>query len=177
MTEATQADAMSADTGNTVLVRGPGDGPATWALGGLFEQVASGAETAGSFSLSLVTQPPGAATPLHVHTREAEAFYLLDGRLTYQAGEHLHHLVAGSFIYLPADIPHAFRVTGAVPARFLAVVAPGGLMDLYDEVGQPADQHQLPEASEPSAAEIERWLTASPRYGLRVLGPPLPPEA
>jgi uncharacterized cupin superfamily protein len=48
-------------------------------MGSLFERLASAAETFGAFDVSLVTQPPGVATPLHVHTREAEAFFLLDG--------------------------------------------------------------------------------------------------
>jgi hypothetical protein len=54
--------------------------------------------------------------------------------LTYRAGEELHRLVAGSFIYLPPGVPHAFRVTGTAPVRFVALTAPGGLMGLYDEV-------------------------------------------
>ena len=70
-------------------------------MGSLFERLASGAETAGAFGMSLITQPPGIAPPPHLHTREAEAFYVLDGTLIYQAGEELHHLAAGSFIYLP----------------------------------------------------------------------------
>ncbi len=151
------------------------EGPATWALGSLFQQLASGAETGGAFGLTLVRQPPGAATPLHVHTREAEAFYVLDGQLTYQAGERTHQLSRGSFIYLPASVPHAFRVTGTSPAEFLAIVAPGGLMDLYDEVGRPASERQLPEPDEEQlGADIGRWLAAAPRYGIEVVGPPLP---
>ena len=69
------------------LVRGPDDGPASWAMGSLFERLAPSQETEGAFGLSLVTQPPGSATPLHVHTQEAEAFYVLEGTLTYRAGE------------------------------------------------------------------------------------------
>ena len=67
------------------LVRGAGEGPGTWVLGSLFERLASGEETGGGFGLSLVTQPPGTATPVHVHTAEDEAFYLLDGTMTYSA--------------------------------------------------------------------------------------------
>jgi quercetin dioxygenase-like cupin family protein len=159
----------------TALVRDKGEGPATWALGSLFERMASGAETGGAFDLSLVTQPAGTATPLHVHAAEAEAFYLLDGTMTYRAGEQTHNLSQGSFIYLPSGVPHAFRVTGTSPVRFLAIAAPGGLMDLYDEAGQPAGKHALPE---PDGAQLQtdiaRWLEAAPRYGIQVIGPPLP---
>lgn len=160
-----------------VVVRGPGAdlGPATWAMGSLFERLASGAETEGAFDISLITQPPGIATPLHVHTHEAEAFYVLEGTLSYQAGDQLHQLSAGSFIYLPKGVPHAFRTTGNTPVRFLGLVAPAGLMGLYDEVGMPARERRLPGADGLSMAEeIPQWNEIGPRYGLRVVGPPIP---
>jgi quercetin dioxygenase-like cupin family protein len=113
-----------------VVVRGPGDGPATWAMGSLFERLASAAETDGALGVSLVTQPPGVVTPLHVHTHEAEAFFLLDGTMSYQAGSTLYRLNAGYFIYLPKGVPHAFRVTGTSPVRFLGLTVPGGLNGL-----------------------------------------------
>ena len=170
----------TAGAATQVVVQGPGasDGPATWAMGSLFERLVSGDDTAGAFDLSLITQPPGIATPLHVHTHEAEAFYVIEGTLTYQAGEQVHHLTAGSFIYLPAGMPHAFRITGATPVRFLGMTAPAGLMNLYDEVGLPARERRLPGADGRSIEdEVPRWNAVGPRYGLRVVGPPLPPEA
>jgi quercetin dioxygenase-like cupin family protein len=109
----------SGDRVGEVLVRAPGDGPATWAMGSLFERLASAAETSGAFGVSLVTQPPGVATPLHVHTHEAEAFFLLDGTMSYHAGSTLYRLSAAYFIYLPKGVPHAFRVTGRRAVRFL----------------------------------------------------------
>jgi quercetin dioxygenase-like cupin family protein len=158
-----------------VLARNPDTGPATWALGSLFEQIASGAETGGAFGLSRVTQPAGTATPVHVHTNEAEAFYLLDGTMTYRAGDEDYQLSPGSFIYLPAGVPHAFRVTGEAPVCFLGIVAPGGLMDLYDEVGQPAVERRLPGPDGAALPDdVQRWLEAAPRYGIQVIGPPLP---
>jgi len=72
-------------------------------------------------------------------------------------------------------VPHAFRVAGTGPARLLAIVAPGELMDLYDEVGRPAGQRQLPEPDEEQLrADIGRWLAAAPQYGIQVVGPPMP---
>ncbi len=158
-----------------VVVCGPGQGPATWAMGSLFERLVGAAETDGQLGVSLVTQPPGTATPLHRHTREAEAFYVLEGRIDYRAGETTHELGDGHFIYLPLGVPHAFRVRGERPARFLALAAPGGLMDLYDEVGTPAAERRLPGADGlPMAEQIARWNEVGPRYGLEVVGPPLP---
>jgi mannose-6-phosphate isomerase-like protein (cupin superfamily) len=167
----------SDDQVGEVLVRASGDGPATWAIGSLFERLASAAETDGGLDVSLVMQPPGVVTPLHVHTREAEAFFLLDGTMSYQAGSRLYRLSAGYFIYLPKGVPHAFRVTGTSPVRFLGLIVPGGLMDLYDEVRMPATERRLPGLDGPPVDEqIRRWNEVSPRYGLRVVGPPIPSE-
>ncbi len=158
---------------DAVISRAAGTGPATWAMGMLFERLAGAQETGGLLSASIVTQPPGQASPLHVHTREAEAWYLLDGAMTYRAGERLIRMTAGDFIYLPQEVPHAFRTTGTEPVRFLALTLPGGLLGIYDEVGVPAGERRLPDAGV-SDADIKRWLELSPRYGLRVVGPPIP---
>jgi hypothetical protein len=84
-------------------------------------------------------------------------------------------LTAGSFIYLPAGLPHAFRVRGDHPVRFLALAAPGGLLHLYDEVGIPAAEMRLPgEDGQSLEVEIPRWVEVGPRYGLEVVGPPIP---
>ena len=64
--------------------------------------------------------------------------------MTYRAGEETHELSEGFFIYLPRGIPHAFRIRGDRPARFLSLVVPGVLLGLYDEVGVPAAELRLP---------------------------------
>jgi quercetin dioxygenase-like cupin family protein len=168
---------MTAFTEHGVIVRTAEEGPATWAMGSLFERLVAGAETEGALGVSVVTQPPGTATPLHVHSRESEAFYLLDGEMSYQAGETVHRLGPGSFIYLPKGMPHAFRITGSMPARVLAIAVPGGVLALYDEVGIPAAEHRLPGADgTPFDQEVQRWNEVGPRYGLSVVGPPIPAE-
>jgi oxalate decarboxylase/phosphoglucose isomerase-like protein (cupin superfamily) len=102
------------------------------------------------------------ARPLHVHTRKAEAWFLLQGAMTYRAGKRLIRMTAGDFIYLPREVPHAFRTTGTVPVRFLALALPGGLLDIYDEVGVPATERRLPDAGV-SDADVARWLELGPR--------------
>ncbi len=132
-------------------------------------------ESGGTLGVALVTQPPGVATPLHRHTREAEAFYLLDGRMDYRAGDEDYALHPGCFMYLPLGVPHAFRIRGDEPARFLALTAPAGLLGLYDEVGLPASELRLPGPDgRPIEEEIPLWGQVAPRYGLEVVGPPIP---
>ncbi len=158
-----------------VTVHQAGSGPGTWAMGSLFEHLVSAGQSDGRLGMSMVTQPPGTATPLHRHTQEAEALFVLEGHVSYRAGDAVHELTEGSFLFLPQHLPHAFRVRGDRPARFLALTVPGGLMGLYDEVGIPAREMRLPgEDGLAMADEIARWNEVGPRYGLEVVGPPIP---
>lgn len=151
--------------------RAAGESEAIWAMGSLFELALDAADTGGTIGLAQVTQPPGIATPLHRHTHEAEVFHVLDGTLDYEAGGQLHHLDVGSTMYLPATVPHRFRITGDAPARLLVITVPAGLLDLYRDVGIPADARGIP--PHPDPGEFARWTSTAPRYGLEVLGPPL----
>lgn len=169
-----QTDEADQDPATQVIHRPAGTAPAIWAMGSLFERLVS-ADDGGALDVALVTQPPGTATPLHRHTREAEAFYLLEGSMTYRAGEETFHLTAGDFLRLPKGVPHAFRVTGDAPVRFLGFADPAGLFDLYAEVGMPAGERRLPgQDGIPMPAEIARWNEVGPRFGLEVVGPPIP---
>jgi quercetin dioxygenase-like cupin family protein len=178
MSEQTASSAAGPTLAARAVVRPAGTGRGTWAMGSLFEHLLDADESGGALGVALVTQPPGIATPLHRHTHEAEAFYLLEGSMTYRAGDEVFRMGGGDFIWLPAGLPHAFRVTGSSPVRFLALSDPGHLLDLYDEVGLPAAEHRLPGADGRSMPdEIARWNEVGPRYGLEVVGPPLPEDA
>jgi quercetin dioxygenase-like cupin family protein len=159
----------------TVVMRQPGTGRGTWAMNSLFEHLLEAPPGTDRLGVALVTQPPGVATPLHRHTREAEAFYMLEGQMDYRAGDEDYELYPGCFLYLPPGLPHAFRIRGDHPTRFLAMIEPGDLLHLYDEVGIPATELRLPGTDgQTLEVEIPRWMEVSPRYGLEVVGPPIP---
>ncbi len=62
--------------------------------------------------------------------------------------------------------------------RFFGLTDPGGLFGLYDEVGIPAAEMRLPGGDGlPPEVEIPRWNTVGPRYGLEVVGPPIPEDS
>ena len=152
-------------TTSPVIHRLAGQGEALWAMGSLFEVKLGEQDTGGALTAMEVTQPPG-SPPLHVHHHEAEVFCVLAGTLDYEAGGTLYRLAAGDLIWVPTGVPHRFRITGDIPARFLALCLPGGIERLYQTVGVPAERRTLPDTY-PAEPEIARWHTAAPAHGSR----------
>jgi mannose-6-phosphate isomerase-like protein (cupin superfamily) len=85
---------------------GPGEGEALWFFGGLTTIKASGEQTSGRVAVTENLAPRGAGSPLHVHHREDEWFYVIEGELTLWVGGETILAPAGSFVYGPQDIPH-----------------------------------------------------------------------
>ena len=68
--------------------------------------------------------PPRHLVPLHVHHRDDEAIYVLEGVLTIQTGDEVSTTAAGSGVYIPSQTPHTFWNAGDAPVRFLVVMEP-----------------------------------------------------
>jgi quercetin dioxygenase-like cupin family protein len=111
----------------------------------LAEIKASAADTGGQYTLVEITAPAGLQTPLHVHYREDEGFYVLEGSVTIEVGEATVELGAGQHALGPRDIPHRFTV-GPDGARMIWVLTPSGFEDFVDEVSAPAEAPTVPPA-------------------------------
>jgi len=116
---------------------------------------------------------PGFSPPLHVHHREDEAFWVLEGEVSLRCGDRTFRARAGSFAFLPRGVPHTFVVEGGAPARMLTLLTPGGAERLFVEGGRPAEHDGLPPAAPP---DIEALKRVSARYGSDVVGPPMAPS-
>lgn len=74
----------------------------------------------------------------HVHDRDEEFYYILEGAYEMQAGDEWFTAEAGSVVVIPRDVPHQFRNAGKVPARALMIFRPGGFDELGEEMRQAA---------------------------------------
>jgi quercetin dioxygenase-like cupin family protein/catechol 2,3-dioxygenase-like lactoylglutathione lyase family enzyme len=147
-----------------------GTGPAYWGPGDQVTFLITGAETGGTFFMAEVSVPPGGGPPPHVHSREEESFYLMQGALVIQVGEKTLNASPGDFVHLPRGVVHSFRNTGNVDAKFLVVVTPAGLEKFFEEAVDPAADRP---AAPPPATEalLARLLAAASRHGLELLRP------
>jgi quercetin dioxygenase-like cupin family protein len=149
------------------VVRQPGAGRAVAVVGDVYRFLATGEDTGGRYALWEAVVPPGGGPPPHVHSREEEGFYVLDGEITFTIGDKRLVAGAGTFANLPAGTPHSFKNESGRPARMLISVAPAGLEQMFFEFGVP-----LPEGSTtalpPTKEEIERLLAVAPKYGIEI---------
>ena len=146
------------------------EGEALWFLGVLATIKAASEMTSGRVAVIEHLAPEGAGSPLHVHHREDEWFYIIEGNLTFWVGGRTIEASAGSFVYGPRDIPHTFTVTSP-EARFLLVAEPAGFEKFVRSVAEPAPSLTLPPP--PSEAPDPAALTAAAaEYGIEITGPP-----
>jgi quercetin dioxygenase-like cupin family protein len=147
-----------------------GEGEALWAFGVLATIKASGDTTAGRVAVIEHLAPQGAGSPLHVHHREDEWFYVIDGSVTFWVGGNVVEAEAGAFVYGPRDVPHSFLVSSE-QARFLLVTEPAGFEDFMRAMSQPAATLTIPPPAAPPA-DLGPLIAAAAEYGIEILGPP-----
>ena len=148
-------------------LRNPGNGRTIAVVGDVYRFLATGDDTNGKYALWEAVVPPGGGPPPHVHSREEEGFYVLEGEITLTVDGERIVAKAGTFANMPVGTLHSFKNEGSLPARMLISVAPAGLEKMFFEFGVP-----LPEGSTtappPTKEEIEKLLAVAPRYGIEI---------
>jgi quercetin dioxygenase-like cupin family protein len=139
--------------GDGETVQGPAGGPLTFKV--------RGAETAGALTALENVIAPGDGPPLHTHRDEDEAWYVLAGSLRFRLGDEEATAAAGSFLFVPRGVVHAFVNDGDEPARILVLFTPAGMERFFDEFA-------ALEAFDPAA-----FGRIGATVGMQVVGPPL----
>ena len=140
-----------------------------WFAGTLMRILADAGSTGGQFAVIEQESARGFSPPTHVHHREDQFLYVIEGAITARVGDHESTLGAGDAVWLPRDTPHTFRIDSDT-ARLLEVTAPAGFEEFHVDAGDPAPVRELPPPSEP---DVPRMLAALGRYGAEIVGPPM----
>ena len=141
-----------------------------WWQGGLMEVKTRAEDTGGALAvLEGHFFEEGYGPPLHMHSREDEAMYVLEGQIRFRVGD--DELVAGlgTWVWQPRGVPQAFRVESD-SARALVIFTPAGLERMFEEGGVPAGESAEPPQQAPdpeAAAEFAK------KFGFEVIGPQL----
>ena len=155
---------------NKPTINTPPRGRTIAVVGDVYRFLATGEDTNGKYAIFEALVPPGGGPPPHVHSREEEGFYILDGEITFTINGEKVVSKAGTFANMPVGTPHSFKNESDRPAKMLISVAPAGLEKMFFEVGVPLTEGATT-ALPPTKEEIEKLLAIAPGYGITILLP------
>ena len=142
---------------------------AFWWQGSLMKIKARAADTGGALGLVDGSFYRGFGPPLHLHSREDEAMYVLEGEIRFRQADEEFIAGPGTWVWQPRGVPHAFKVESE-SARALVVVTPGGFERMFEEGGVPVSESVEPPEQE---YDPEAAVEISQRFGFEVVGPQL----
>jgi len=146
------------------FIRAPAEGSTLDVLGVTHLYKATGAETAGAFSLWEDVVPPGTGAPSHTHAREDEAFYVLSGEIQveFEGASEPRRVGPGGFFFGPRHRRHGYRNVSDRPARVLVLCTPScGLDQMFAEVNA-ADAQGMPGFEKLAAITAKYGVTLEP---------------
>jgi quercetin dioxygenase-like cupin family protein len=138
-----------------------------WLDGGTLALLLDAETTDGQLMIGRFDVSRGEAPPFHLHTREDEVFMLIKGTALVWVDDQETELSEGGIVFLPKNIPHAYRITSA-KADLLMINTPAGIEGMFRLAGRDKSTPR-PEGFEISPALMGE---AAKKYGNVVLGPP-----
>jgi len=149
------------------VINTPPQGRTIAVVGDVYRFLATGDDTNGKYALFEALVGPGGGPPPHVHSREEEGFYILEGEITFTVNSERVVATAGMFANMPVGTPHSFKNESNKPAKMLISVAPAGLEKMFMEVGVPLAEG-VTTALPPTKDEIEKLLAVASKYGIEI---------
>lgn len=155
----------------TAFKRAPSLGLSQWENGNLTTNLAEKKDTNGAFFLVEAMLAPGTEPPPHVHSREDELFYVLEGEFDVYVGKEAFKVEAGECVFLPRFKPHAF-VIRSPRLHVLALFTPAGLEEAFRGMSTPAQRLELPTGAVTySTGDLKQTSQRLSEYGARFLTP------
>ena len=108
------------------------------------------------------------AAPVHVHTREDEFSFIIDGEVSYRLGDEEYVARAGDLVIKPRGQWHTFWNATDEPARVLEMITPGGLEAVFRAMGRGAPEDELGALIDAAGCtgDLEATGPIVERYGL-----------
>jgi mannose-6-phosphate isomerase-like protein (cupin superfamily) len=115
-----------------------------WYMGNVMTFLVNSEQTDGAFSMTEYLSKPGNEPPAHVHAREDEFLYVLEGRIDTYIGKEVFSAGQNEGVYFPKLIPHTFTIL-TPQLRMLIWISPGGCEGYFRDMSEPARSLDLPE--------------------------------
>jgi mannose-6-phosphate isomerase-like protein (cupin superfamily) len=152
----------------------PGEGTRSlWVLGELLSYKVPSYQTGGAYALFEVSTRPGTGPPPHIHHREDEAFYVLEGEYEFLVDGHAFMAETSSLIYVPKGSLHTHKNVGEGVGSLLMTQTPGGLYELFfEKAGRPVDRDEgMPPAFEERPDARRRIVAMAAEHGIEIPPP------
>ena len=166
--DATHAKAVAGATGRRFHVFAAHEGRTPAPLNIVGEETlvkVSPADSDGALAFFHLVAPPMSGPPRHVHSREDELFYVLEGELAFELDGERKTVGAGGTVYLRRGVVHAYQNFTATDARLLIATTPGGFSDYFVELSAACPPGGMP--------ALEVFGPLSEEYGITILGAPM----
>jgi quercetin dioxygenase-like cupin family protein len=141
-----------------------------WYMGWLMTFLATAEETEGQFALIEAVARKGNVPPPHIHHREEETFYVVEGEMTVSVGDRRIKATPGTMVIVPRHTVHSF-VIESEQLRMLTLITPAGMERWFKEFSVPAEAMTLPPAAEVPYGEMQKMLAAAPQFNIEFVLP------
>jgi quercetin dioxygenase-like cupin family protein len=148
-----RAHGVAVSSGEGVRKRSP--------LGGDITFIVRGEQSNGALAAMEAVNGPGDGPPLHVHNREDETVYVLEGEFRWKLGDELSVTGPASFVFIPRGLAHTWQIIGDKPGRMLITFSPAGMEGFFDRLSSLRE------------FDLDAFRAAAAEHGMDVVGPPL----
>src|SRR6478752_3174231 len=132
---ATETSAPGVKAAAAVTVVRPGEATVHQLGDSVIETLLFGARAGAAFDVIRGTVAPGGGPPPHIHRREDEITFVVDGEFEYVVGEQIIRASAGTCLFLPRNVVHHFRNIGTTTGTLFGIATPGGFASFIEDGG------------------------------------------
>ena len=150
-----------------IKITEPNSGKHIAIAGDINSILASKKDTGGTYSILEAKVFPNGGSMPHIQTLEHEGFYVLEGEILFTVNEKEIIAKQGTFVNIPPNVTHSFKNKTEVLAKMLVILAPGGLENLFMEVG---DEVSDPTIQPPSMSKnkMKKFISLLSDYGVEI---------
>jgi mannose-6-phosphate isomerase-like protein (cupin superfamily) len=128
-------------------------GKSYWVVQECITPLVTSEQTGGAFELFTVDAQPNGGPPPHIHRREDELFYVIDGTFDFAFKDHVVRAARGACVFLPRDVLHTYKNVGERAGRLLVASMPGNFTRFVADAGEACSERTSPPAVGPATFE------------------------
>ena len=152
---------------NDIKITEPNGGKHLAIAGDINSILISKNDTEGTYSVVEAKVFPNGGPIPHIQTREHEGFYVLEGEITFNVEGKEIVAKPGTFVNVPPNVIHSFKNKTKKLAKMLIILAPGGLENLFVEVGNEVSDPKI-QPSPMSDSQMKKFVDVVSNYGVEI---------